>query len=286
MAQPLPVLTRADELAHLHRSCVLVPTMGALHAGHGDLVRRAADLARKRSLAGGCVVSVFVNPTQFDDPTDFQRYPRTLDADLELCKIYGASAVFAPTVDAVYPPGEAAPTVAVPPVGDGPGLEDGHRAGHFAGVCQVVHRLFELVRPAAAIFGEKDYQQLRVVSAMVRDLGLSVEIVPGPTVRDHDGLALSSRNRFLSPEDRRRALALSRALCESWAQPTPEAGEASMREILAANGITPDYAVIRDAQTLLPVPTGTKPTAWRGLIAARVGPVRLIDNTEWRPDGD
>jgi pantoate--beta-alanine ligase len=275
----LPVLSQPHELASLHHACVFVPTMGALHAGHGELIQNAARLAKKRELPGGCVVSIFVNPTQFNDPADFQRYPRTLDADLELARIYGASAVFAPAVETIYPPDAKLPNTPIPPVGTEPQLEDAHRPGHFAGVCQVVHRLFDLLKPAAAVFGEKDWQQLRVIAAMTQAANLPIQIIPAPTVRDHDGMAMSSRNRFLSPEDRRKGLALSRALCDSWSQPTPQLAEATLQHILTAAGITPDYAVVRNADTLLPSDQGP----WRALIAAKVGPVRLIDNAEWRP---
>ncbi|MBI1189834.1 MAG: pantoate--beta-alanine ligase [Tepidisphaera sp.] len=260
--------------------CVLVPTMGALHEGHASLVRQGAAFAAKHGL-GGCVVTVFVNPTQFGDPADFSRYPKTLEADCKLCEAAGAACVLAPGVEDVYPPG--APTV-VPPlprVATEPGLEDALRPGHFAGVCQVVKRLFEITRPAAAVFGEKDWQQLAVVSAMVRELGMGIEIVPGPTVRDADGMAMSSRNRFLSAEDRARGLSLSRALRRARGAKTPDDAEAAMRDELAKVGVTPDYAVVRNAATLGPRREAGDAGPWRAVIAAKVGSVRLLDNAAW-----
>lgn len=276
-------LVRSErEIDGLTRPCVLVPTMGALHAGHASLVRQGAALARARGWPGGVVVTVFVNPTQFNERADFDRYPRTLEADAAVCAEAGATAVVAPSVESVYPDGLGSGVPRVPEVATRPGLEDAHRAGHFAGVCQVVLRLFRLVRPEAAIFGEKDWQQLQVVRAMVRELSILVEIIPGPTVRESDGLAMSSRNRFLGPRDRERASALSRALREAAREPDPAAAEATMARVLGDQGITPDYAVVRDALTLLAV--GSRPpvgAAYRALIAAKVGPVRLLDNAGW-----
>jgi len=259
--------------------CVVVPTMGALHAGHAALVRLAAGLARERGL-GHVVVTVFVNPTQFNEKADYDRYPRTLEADAEICRDVGATAVFAPSRDEVYPASDPPGVPPLPRVATAPGLEDAFRPGHFAGVCQVVKRLFEMVRPAAAIFGEKDWQQLQVVRAMTRELALGVEIIPGQTVREPGGLAMSSRNVFLSAEDRRRAFAISAALCDAAGEPTPEAAERAMRTRLASAGITPEYAVVRDAETLQ-APRDGRPA--RSLIAARVGAVRLIDNAAWDP---
>src|SRR5436309_9759829 len=182
----------------------LVPTMGALHEGHRTLVRAA------RERAGSVVVSVFVNPTQFGPGEDFDRYPRTWDADVAALAEEGADAVFHPGVDEVYPPGSAGVTVQPGPLGDV--LEGAVRPGHFAGVLTVVAKLFGLVRPDVAVFGEKDYQQLTLVRAMARELALGVEVVGVPTVREDDGMALSSRNRYLSANQRATALALSAAL--------------------------------------------------------------------------
>lgn len=257
---------------------VFVPTMGALHAGHAALIAHAADLARLEGFRAGCVVSIFVNPTQFDDPSDYERYPRTLEADLRVCRAAGASVVFVPPVEAVYPPGEPIEAPPLPPVAVEPGLEDAHRPGHFAGVARVVLRLFRLLEPDAAVFGEKDWQQLRLVETMTESLGLGVRIVPHPTVREPDGLAMSSRNRFLSQDERRRAASISRALCEADAEPDARVAEARMRRVLAGSGIDVEYAVVRDAGSLGP-PIGG---ACRALIACRIGPTRLIDNAPWR----
>ncbi len=257
---------------------VLVPTMGALHAGHAALIRRAAALGA--GSGARCVVSLFVNPTQFNDPADYQRYPRTLDDDLETCRGAGASAVFAPRPEDMYPPGERIEVPALPRVATEPGLEDAHRPGHFAGVCQVVLRLFRLLTPRAAVFGEKDWQQLRVVIEMTRTLGLGVRIEPYPTVREPDGLAMSSRNRHLSPGERARAASISRALCEASAQREPLAAESLMRDVLSGAGLEVEYAVVRDAGTLT-APGLRAPC--RALIAARAGSTRLIDNAPWTP---
>jgi len=258
--------------------------MGALHAGHGRLIEAAAARREPGGKSGGAVVvvSVFVNPTQFNDPKDLERYPRTLDADLRLCEAAGASVVFAPTVDAVYPKGERRPPTAsaLPRVATLPGLDDAHRPGHFAGVCQVVKRLFELVRPRAALFGEKDWQQLRVIAAMTEQEGLKVEIVPVPTVREKDGLAMSSRNVFLTPEERIRARSLSEALSAANGAEAVARAEARMMHVLEAARVQVEYAVVRDAETLMPL--GETAQAGRALIAARVGSVRLIDNAGWR----
>ena len=261
---------------------ILVPTMGALHEGHFTLVREAAQ----RSLVDGSgrkspvIVSVFVNPTQFNDPKDLERYPRTLDTDAKGCAAAGADVVFAPAANVVYPPGENVPPPPLPAVATEPKLEDAHRPGHFAGVCQVVKRLFEMVRPSAALFGEKDWQQLQVIAAMTREARMEIAIVPIPTVREESGLAMSSRNVFLTADDRVRARAISRALCEGCGEKTPTAAERVMREMLRAHAIEPEYAVVRDAESLRPI-SGEFSGSKRALIAARVGPVRLIDNCAW-----
>ncbi|CAG0950331.1 pantoate--beta-alanine ligase [Phycisphaerales bacterium] len=258
--------------------------MGALHEGHASLVRQGAALARDLG-AWGCVVTVFVNPTQFNDPADFARYPKTLDVDLAICQGAGAAGVFVPGVEEVYPRGREEGVPVLPAVATRPGLEDRHRPGHFAGVCQVVKRLFEMTRPRAAVFGEKDWQQLQVVRAMTGMLGLGVEIVAGPTVRESDGLAMSSRNRFLGPADRRRATALSRGLRAALGASTPDEAERVMGEVLGSEGVEAEYAVIREAETLTR-PAESVGARWRALVAARVGSVRLIDNGAWRPAGE
>jgi pantoate--beta-alanine ligase len=254
--------------------------MGALHEGHAELIRRAAAASGGSPVA----VSIFVNPTQFDDPKDFARYPKTLDADLELCRRSGATVVYVPSVEDVYPPGVTLAPAPIPPQASQPRLEDGQRRGHFEGVCAVVKRLFELVEPHAAFFGEKDWQQLQVIAAMTRMAGLAVRIVPVPTVREAGGLAMSSRNRFLSGAEREQGLSLSMALCEARRGETPAMAEAIMRAVLERAGVAADYAVVREADSLLPAAEGfTGPM--RALIAARVGSVRLIDNAEWLPAG-
>lgn len=268
------VATSHSELrAALQQPCVFVPTMGALHEGHASLIRHAATVHR-----GPVVVSIFVNPTQFNDPADFARYPKTLDADLDLCRRSGATHVYAPTPQDVYPTDAPVAVPPLPRVATAPGLEDKLRPGHFAGVCQVVRRLFDLVGPGAALFGEKDWQQLQVLSAMTRESGLPIRIIPGPTIREPDGLAMSSRNRFLTTEERPRAASISRALREGAAKPTPAAAEAHMRSVIEAAGLDVQYAVVRDAESLeSPIPGRPH----RALIAARLGTVRLIDNAAW-----
>jgi pantoate--beta-alanine ligase len=258
--------------------------MGALHEGHASLVRHAAALRDASPTKGpGVLVSIFVNPTQFNDPADLARYPRTLDADLELCRQAGANAVFVPAVETVYPPGGPPPVPPLPAAATEPKLEDALRPGHFAGVCQVVARLFDLVKPSAAIFGEKDFQQLAVIRAMTASLMLPTEIIPAPTIREPDGLAMSSRNRFIPPDKRAQAAAISRALCNAsdGANRTPQQAEAAMhRTLLDAGFIQQDiqYAVVRDAATLT-TPIQGRPC--RALIAAALAPVRLIDNAPW-----
>lgn len=262
--------------------CVLVPTMGALHEGHASLIRAGSEIARQRGLAGGCVVSVFVNPTQFNEAADFERYPRTLEADAEICREAGAAAVFAPEREAVYPPGVGVPTPRLPDVATRPRLEDAMRPGHFKGVCQVVKRLFDLVQPRVAVFGEKDWQQLQVVEQLTSELRLRVTIVPGRTVRESDGLAMSSRNRFLSAQERPAAGAVARALVAGGKCSTPATAERRMRMVLEGAGLRVEYAAVRDAWTL-ERPRRGRPM--RALVAARLGTVRLIDNAPWPCSG-
>ena len=265
--------------------CGFVPTMGALHEGHGSLVRRASADGRP------IVVSIFVNPTQFGPSEDYARYPRTLDSDCALLEPLGVAAVFVPSVEAIYPRGlEAARTEAaatqLPEVATRPQLEDACRPTHFGGVALVVGRLFDLVRPGRAYFGEKDYQQLRLIEDMVAaDRGRygSLEIVPCPTIRERDGLAMSSRNRYLAPDHRDAALALSRALQIAHSAQRVATAERLMRDTLDAHGLETEYAGVRDARTLMPVTGFERPT--RALIAVRLGSTRLIDNaqmTVWR----
>ncbi|ABL80002.1 MULTISPECIES: pantoate--beta-alanine ligase [unclassified Nocardioides] len=257
----------------------LVPTMGALHEGHASLVRAARERVTDDGRMGPVVVSVFVNPLQFGANEDLDRYPRTLEADLEVCAREGADIVFAPSVDEVYPGGP--PQVTVRPGPLGKILEGKVRPGHFRGVLTVVAKLFGLVRPDVAVFGQKDYQQLALIRRMVLDLALGVEIVAAETVREDDGLALSSRNRYLEPEQREQAVALSRALLaaqENAGYGAEVALDEARAELRAAPGVDLDYLVITDPDLdELPavVPPGTPA---RILVAARVGGTRLIDN--------
>lgn len=269
----------AEDLPPFHHG-VFVPTMGALHAGHAALIHHAATLAAPTRLP--VVVSIFVNPTQFNDPMDLERYPRTLEADLEVCRAAGATCVFAPTVETIYPPRGAdrshTRVPPLPPAATAPNLEDAHRPGHFAGVCQVCLRLFELVRPLKAVFGEKDWQQLAVVRAMAASELLTLEIIGHPTIREPDGLAMSSRNTLLMPQDRRRAPAMARALEEAGKHKGPQEAEQAGKRVLLANRLVPEYVAVRDAASLGPVIEGSSA---RVLIAARCGNVRLIDNAIW-----
>ncbi len=256
---------------------VFVPTMGALHEGHLALMRRA------RPMATPLVVSIFVNPTQFGPGEDLQRYPRTLEADLEAARTVGVDVVFAPDVGTMYPSDVEIPVPTLPDAATRPGLEDAHRPGHFAGVCQVVARLFDLVRPSLAIFGEKDYQQLLVISEMVRregDRWPGLRIVGHPTVREPDGLALSSRNANLPAGHRDRAVGLYRALTaarrEAATGADAVASERAMTPVLAEHALDVDYAVVRDAASLEHPDSPGRPL--RALVAARLGSVRLIDN--------
>jgi pantoate--beta-alanine ligase len=259
-----------DLVAGLPGPVALVPTMGALHEGHRELVRAA------RARAGSVVVSVFVNPTQFGPGEDLDRYPRTWDADLAALTEEGAAAVFHPPVEEVYPPGALGVTVAPGPLGDV--LEGAVRPGHFAGVLTVVAKLFGLARPDLAFFGEKDYQQLVLVRAMVRELALPVQVVGVPTVREDDGLARSSRNRFLAPEERVRAATLYRAL-RAGADAGPRGADAVLAAAGAVLATAPD--LVPDHLSLTDPDLGPPPAAGpaRLLLAARVGGTRLIDNT-------
>ena len=259
----------------------LVPTMGALHAGH------VAHLGAARAVAAAehTVVSVFVNPTQFNSDADLERYPRTLGDDLELCEAGGAAAVFAPRPAAIYPPDVPACPVGPPAVADE--LEGAGRPGHFAGVCRVVLKLLQLVGPHAVTFGRKDYQQLCVVRAMMRDLFVPARIVEVPTVRESDGLAMSSRNRNLDPAARQRALALSKALRAAAdlgrrGESDPAAVEAVMADVLTAHGLAPEYAVVRHHNDLTRIDS-LEPERCVALVAATATnadgtTVRLLDN--------
>jgi len=252
------------------RRVALVPTMGALHEGHRELMRHA----RRIPGAGVTAVSIFVNPLQFGPNEDLARYPRPLEADLAACREEGVELVFLPGVADMYP--EGADTV-VSPGALGAELEGAVRPGHFAGVLTVVSKLFHIVGPEVAFFGEKDYQQLILIRKMVRDLHFPLSIAGVPIVREADGLALSSRNVYLSPEERRRALVLSRALRAGAGVSAhgPDAVLATAREVLAEEPeVAVDYLELR-APDLGPTPPGGQA---RLLVAARVGATRLIDN--------
>jgi pantoate--beta-alanine ligase len=251
----------------------LVPTMGALHAGHLSLLREA------KAHADRIVMSIFVNPTQFAPNEDFAAYPRTFEADVDAFADAGGDLVFAPDMTAVYPAGFVT-TVSV----RGPataGLEDAFRPDHFAGVATVVAKLLIMAKPDVAIFGEKDYQQLAVIRQMVRDLDLEPEIIGAPTVRDADGLALSSRNLYLTPQERTKAPLLYQTLqaCRASLRAGHEIKAAleAAREALSAQDFVVDYVAARHAETLAPVDSFDDGPI-RLLAAARLGETRLIDN--------
>ena len=259
------------------QSIALVPTMGALHEGHASLVRRSVaenDIT---------VVSVFVNPTQFNDKNDLQNYPRTLDADCKLLDEVGADIVFAPSVDEMYPEEDTrsfsfAPLDTV--------MEGACRPGHFNGVAQIVSKLFYAVEPDRAYFGEKDFQQLAIIREMVRQLALGVEIVGCPIVRESDGLAMSSRNTLLSKEERERALTISRTLFKSLehakANSLKETKEFVETAIRDTDGLELEYYQIVDGNTLQDIAEWGDSEYVVGCIALFCGKIRLIDNIVYK----
>ena len=261
------------------KSVGLVPTMGALHQGHASLVRRSVE---ENDVT---VVSIFLNPTQFNDQTDLAKYPRTLEADCRLLEACGADYVLAPEVEEMYPTPDTR-HFEYPPVSTV--MEGAHRPGHFNGVCQVVSRLFYIVRPDRAYFGEKDWQQIAVVKAMVRHLGLGVQIVECPIVRDADGLARSSRNTLLAPDERAIAPAIYKALKDSVAY----AKEHSLKEthdfvvstINAVEGLDVEYFAIVDGNTLQDVAQWDDSPYVVGCITVYCGktPIRLIDHIKYK----
>ena len=255
----------------------LVPTMGALHAGHASLVKRSV------SENGVTVVSVFVNPTQFNDKNDLEKYPRTLEADCSLLEECGAALVFAPSVSEMYPEPDTrqfsyAPLDTV--------MEGAFRPGHFNGVCQIVSKLFDAVQPDRAYFGEKDFQQLAIIREMVRQLNYSLEIVGCPIVREEDGLALSSRNKRLSAEERENALNISRTLFKSHnfaaTHTVSETQKMVEDAIEAAPGLRLEYFEIVDGNTLQKINDWENTSYAVGCITVFCGEVRLIDNIKYK----
>jgi len=260
------------------RTVGLVPTMGALHAGHLWLMERA------RAECDVVVVSIFVNPLQFGDPEDIAHYPRTIERDLAACADAGVDVVFAPKVTEMYPTWPAAVPTTVSVSGVSEGWEGASRPGHFDGVATVVTKLFSIAGPARAYFGEKDYQQLAVVRRLVTDLSLPIEVVGCTTVREADGLALSSRNVRLGSDEREAAVVLSRALAAGRAAMSRGVTHGAavrqiMRDVVATEPLVElDYAAVVGPEDLIECEHIDDPAAVRLLIAADVGPVRLIDN--------
>jgi pantoate--beta-alanine ligase len=256
----------------------LVPTMGALHAGHMSLIAHA------KNNAPAVAVSIFVNPTQFGPKEDYTKYPRPIEEDLDKCEGAGVDFIFGPSAQEIYPPG--APDIVVDLPGMTSVLEGKHRPGHFKGVCQVVAKLFNIIQPTVACFGQKDFQQLRVIEAMVEALDMPIDIIACPTLRDPDGLAMSSRNAYLSPEDRQKALSISRALMMGYKEFKDGVRQTNrlittMQKVMIEQHLSIDYVAAVDPETLKPVEKIEAPTLLA--IAARVGVVRLIDNTVVTP---
>jgi len=255
-----------------------VPTMGFLHEGHLTLMREG----RKR--ASLLVSSLFVNPTQFGPNEDFARYPRNFERDCEMMRTVPVDALFAPEPEVMFPPGSQTWVEATEVT---KGLCGNHRPGHFRGVTTVVAKLFNIVKPHCALFGEKDYQQLRAIERMVRDLNFDLEIVPVSTVREADGLAMSSRNAYLTPEQREMALSLSRALgaagmCfKAGARDPAQLLHAAMAVLEGTAGVRIEYVEAVDAETLQPMASLDRPVVVA--IAAQVGATRLIDNMVFYP---
>lgn len=257
----------------------LVPTMGALHEGHASLVRRSV------AENGFTVVSDFVNPTQFNDKNDLKNYPRSMDADCALLESLGVDAVFAPSVEEMYPEPDTR-TFSFPPTDEV--MEGAFRPGHFNGVCQIVSKLFYAVEPDKAYFGEKDYQQIAVIKAMVKSLGLSLQICPCPIVREKDGLALSSRNALLSDDERRAALNISKCLFESKeymkAHTLAETKAFVCDQVNSVDGLEVQYYEIVDGDTLVSLADWSDSDSVVGCITVFCGsrPVRLIDNIRYK----
>lgn len=270
---------RCDEARREEKRVGFIPTMGALHEGHLSLIRKA-----RRAGADFIVVSIFVNPLQFGENEDLDQYPRTFEDDLAACEEEGVNIVFAPSPETIYAPGFEShvevESLTLP-------LEGAYRPGHFRGVTTVVAKLFNMVGPSLAVFGKKDLQQALVIQRMVRDLDMPIEIVLAPTAREADGLALSSRNRYLSTEERTRGLSISRGLREAYdAFHAGERDVARLSELLRAS-IAPeadsiDYAEVVHKSTLKA--EGDAPDDLVGIVAARFGTTRLIDNCIFAED--
>ena len=272
-------ITQCREAREKLGRLALVPTMGALHEGHMSLVQTAHTHAPK------VAVSIFVNPTQFGPSEDFSKYPRPIELDLAMCERAGVELVFNPEPGDMYPPGSPEISVDLPQLTTV--LEGRHRPGHFKGVCQVVAKLFHILQPQVACFGMKDFQQLCVLQAMTRALDFPLEIIACPTIREADGLAMSSRNRYLTPEQRQRALSLSRGLFAAREQGAGGIRQtarlvALMQQTILAPGnlghvpVAIDYVAAVDPQTLRPRELVDGPTLLA--LAVRVGTTRLIDN--------
>jgi pantoate--beta-alanine ligase len=268
------VNTIAEAQAQPHaKRRVLVPTMGALHKAHGALIRVARKAAGKD---GEVVVSIFVNPLQFEPGSDYERYPRPKEADEKFCRNKRVDLLFCPSVEEVYP---ADGSTFVQETSLSTMLEGKSRPGHFRGVCTVVAKLFNIVVPNAAVFGEKDFQQLAIVRRMVRDLNFNIDIIGVPTVREEDGLACSSRNQYLNPEERKQATVLYKALRTAAVVGRKSAEEivgVARNVILAAPLARIDYLEVVDAETLQPVEMAGSNTVL--LLAVFFGNTRLIDN--------
>lgn len=277
----IETISELRECLHRHRAqghtVGFVPTMGALHEGHASLVRRSVG---ENDLT---VVSIFLNPTQFNDPRDLERYPRTLEADCRLLDQCGADIAFAPTVAEVYPEPDTR-RFSYPPTDSV--MEGAMRPGHFNGVCQVVSKLFAIVEPTRAYFGEKDYQQIAVVRRMVAALGLGVSIVPCPVVRQEDGLAMSSRNALLSPDERRLAANIYRVMerSRSLGLTVAQTHDYVVRQLDAMDGLRVEYFSIVDGDTLADVSSWDDAPSVVGCITVFCGslPVRLIDHIRYK----
>ncbi len=269
------------------RTIAFVPTMGAFHEGHLELMRRAKmgiGLGPSQS-APYVVVSIFVNPTQFGPGEDYRAYPRDLEADCNKAETVGVDLIFTPSVEEMYPPGNST-FVEVGKLGEG--LCGPHRPGHFRGVATVVCKLFNILQPDAAYFGEKDYQQLKIIERMARDLHIPVKVVPVPTMREPDGLAMSSRNAYLSPQERQAAAVLHKALraAEEMVEKEEKSALSLIEEVKRVVAGEPlarlEYVELRDVHTLEPLEKLTKPALLA--LAVHIGRARLIDNVILRQD--